>query len=109
MIKLIPCRYCGHSVLTTDQERDEWYVTCGTCHARGPICSTFDKAREAWNGSASNKIFEDGNDTIAAEIAKIPIDEFKKNCEQIKKMCPKPKEIKWKYLPIRKRHKQHGT
>jgi len=49
MIKLIPCRFCSHSVLTTDQERDEWYVTCGTCHARGPICSTFDKAREAWN------------------------------------------------------------
>ena len=46
---LKPCPFCGHSILTTDQERDEWHVTCGHCHARGPISYGYDLCRESWN------------------------------------------------------------
>ena len=87
MTKLRPCLFCHHCVLTTDQERDEWYVTCGTCHARGPICSSYDSARSAWNGWNPQPIPSKALKKLFGSMPDLPENEMCWGCGQLQDNC----------------------
>jgi len=78
--KLRPCPFCKHCILTTDQEQDAWYVTCSTCYTRGPICSSYDSARKAWNGWNPQPIPSKALKKLFGSIPDLPEIENNKMC-----------------------------
>ncbi len=49
MTEINDCPFCHRSTVVSSNNGSSFFITCASCHAKGPIAKPVEKAIKAWN------------------------------------------------------------